>query len=246
MAFHTITLQKVEDIAEGTKYFSFSKPENFQFTAGQYVAMRISNLIAPDTKNGVRSLSIASAPGEETLGFGLRVSDSGFKKTLWSLKPGDTVEVTDAVGFFIVPETEDREIVFLIGGIGITPVRSILKQATLESSEKKYTLFFGNRYPKDAPFREELLSFVLPHFTLIEVMSKCDGEDPKDCCDEHGYIREEILKKYLSAPKECVYYLVGSPSFVEVMEKLLDGLGVPHQNRHIDPFTGLVSAAIIT
>ncbi len=244
MAFHTITLKKIEDIAEGTKYFCFSKPENFQFTAGQYVAMRITTLVAPDVKNGVRSLSIASAPGEEHLGFGVRYSESGFKKTLWSLKPGDTVEVTDAVGFFTVPENESREIVFLIGGIGITPARSILKQATFENSQKKYTLFFGNRTPKDAPFREELQDFTLPNYRLIDVISQCDGADPEDTCDEHGYIRQEILEKHLSAPQEAVYYLVGSPSFVGVMETMLDDLGVPKENRHTDPFTGLVSAAL--
>lgn len=243
MAFHTITLQRVEDIADGTKYFCFSKPEGFAFTAGQYVAMRIANLVAPDAKNGVRSLSIASAPGEACLGFGVRYSESGFKKTLWEMKAGETVEVTDAVGFFTIPETETREIVFLIGGIGITPARSILKQATLDGSTKKYTLFFGNRFPKDAPFQEELQSLSLPNFRLIEVMSQCDGADPKDSCDEHGYIREEILKKYLPSPEECVYYLVGSPSFVEIMETLLDKFGVSKENRHTDPFTGLISAA---
>lgn len=244
MAFHTVTLQKIEDIADGTKYFCFSKPENFQFTAGQYVAMRIAPLVAPDSKNGVRSLSIASAPSEACLGFALRQSDSGFKQTLWAMKLGDTVEVTDAVGLFTVPEEETREIVFLTGGIGITPVRSILKQAEIETSQKKYTLFFANRAPKDAPFSEELEHINLPHFTMVEVMSQCDSADENDRCDEHGYICEEILKKYLTNPKDSVYYLVGSPSFVEVMETMLDDLSVPKESRHTDPFTGLVSAAI--
>ena len=244
MAFHTVTLESVQDIADGTKFFCLTKPEGFQFSAGQYVAMRIPQLIAPDTKNGVRSLSIAAAPGETYLGFGLRKSESGFKQTLWSLKPGATVEVTDAVGAFVVPETEEREIVFLTGGIGITPVRSILKQAVLDGSTKKYTLFFGNRSPKDAPFAEELNQLDLPNFRLIEVMSQCDSSDDKDVCDEHGYIREEVLKKYLTKPEECVYYLVGSPSFVEVMETMLNNFGVPKESRHMDPFTGLVSAAL--
>lgn len=242
MAFHTITLEKVEDIAEGTKYLCFSKPAGFQFQAGQYVAMRITSLIAPDTKNGVRSLSLASAPGEAHLGFGLRKSESGFKQTLWAMKPGDTVEVTDAVGFFTVPENEEREIVFLTGGIGITPVRSILRQAVLDGSQKKYTLLFANRAPKDAPFAQELRELTLSQYSLVEIMSQCDSADEEDACDEHGYIREELLKKYLTHPEECVYYLVGSPSFVEVMGTMLTDLGVPMESRHMDPFTGLFSA----
>lgn len=242
MAFHTVTLEKVEDVAEGTKIFWFSKPEGFTFIAGQYVAMRITSLVAPDTKNGVRSLSLASAPDEEYLGFAVRYSESGFKATLWAMNIGDTLEITDAVGFFTIPETETREIVFLIGGIGITPARSILKQAEIEKSQKKYTLFYANRTPKDAPFAEELRGFSVQNFRMIEVMSQCDGGDGNDTCDEHGYICEDILKKYLTNPQENVYYLVGSPSFVEVMEQLLEGFGVSKENWHTDPFTGLVSA----
>lgn len=244
MAFHTVILEKVEDIADGTKFFSFTKPVGFTFKAGQYVAMRITNLIAPDAKNGVRSLSIAAAPGEEYLSFGMRRSESGFKKTLWAMPVGSTVEVTDAVGSFIVPPEEEREIVFLIGGIGITPARSILKQAVLEKSEKKYTLFFGNRFPKDAPFANELRDYDLPNFKMVEVMSECDGDDENDKCEEHGYIREEVLKKYLTDPKNCVYYIVGSPSFVEVMETMLTNFGVTKENWHTDPFTGLISAEL--
>jgi ferredoxin-NADP reductase len=169
MAFHTVTLKEVCTVADGTKMFLFTKPEGFVYTPGQYVAMRITDLVEPDQKNGVRSLSLASAPVEDFLGFGVRESTSGFKKTLWSMLPGATVEVTNAVGFFTVPETEEREIVFLIGGIGITPVRSILKEAEAKKSSKKYTLFFANRLPKDAPFAEEIKQYQLQNFRMIEV-----------------------------------------------------------------------------
>ena len=242
MAFHTVTLQKVEDVAKGTKLFWFSKPEGFTFIAGQYVAMRFTLLVAPDTKYGVRSLSLASAPDEKHLGFSLRYSESGFKQTLWAMKVGNTLEITDAVGFFTIPEEESREIVFLIGGIGITPVRSILKQAVAENSKKKYTLFYANRTPEDAPFREEIRGYALPNFRMIEVISQCDGSEEKDTCDEHGYIEETIIKKYLQNPQDNVYYLVGSPSFVDVMEQMLERFGVSKENWHTDPFTGLVSA----
>lgn len=243
MAFHTVALQKVEDIADGTKMFFFSKPEGFQFTAGQYVAFRIPSLKFPDAKNGVRSLSLASAPSEEQLGFGVRFSESGFKKTLWEMNPGDTVEVTNAVGMFTVPEEETREVVFLIGGIGITPARSILKQAEHEKSTKKYTLFFANRQPKDAPFRDEMRNLNLTNYRMVEVMSQCEGGDNHVDCDEHGYICPEILEKYLTDPQQCVYYLVGSPAFVEVMENMLRDFGVTEESWHTDPFTGLVSAS---
>jgi ferredoxin-NADP reductase len=241
MAFYTVTLTKVQNIADGTKMFCFTKPEGFDYLPGQYVAMRITDLVEPDTKNGVRSLSLASAPSEEFLGFGVRVSDSGFKKTLWTMKPGATVEVTKAVGFFTIPETEEREIIFLIGGIGITPVRSMLKQAEFEKSQKRYTLFFANRLPKDAPFAQEIKEYILPNLQMIEVMSQCGGDRANDSCDEHGYIRHELVQKYVAEPQLAIYYLVGSMQFIEVMEKMLTELGLTKESWHTDPFTGLES-----
>ncbi len=241
MAFHTITLKEVKDVADGTKMFLFSKPTGFTFLPGQYVAMRITELVAPDSKNGVRSLSIASAPSEDFLGFGVRKSESGFKQTLWAMQPGATVEVTNAVGFFTVPEEEQREIVFLIGGIGITPVRSILKEAEAKGSDKKYTLFFANRLPKDAPFASEIRGYNVLNFKMIEVMSACSGDSADDACDEHGYIRHELIEKYIQDPQSASYYLVGSPQFIGVMEEMLTGLGLTKESWHVDPFTGLES-----
>jgi ferredoxin-NADP reductase len=241
MAFHTITFQKSEEVAEDTKMFWFTKPEGFVFLPGQYVAMRLGKLVAPDAKNGVRSLSLASAPYEEKLGFAVRKSESGFKETLWSLEPGAKIEVTNAVGFFTVPEEETREVVFLIGGIGITPVRSILKEANHTGSTKAYTLFFANRGRKDAPFFNELQNLTLLHFRLIEVSSQCAGSDNCEHCSEHGYITKEMLTKYVPQPKEAVYYLVGSPAFVTAMETLLTDIGLTKDSWHVDPFTGLES-----
>jgi ferredoxin-NADP reductase len=77
---------------------------------------------------------------------------------------------------------------------------------------------------------------------MIEVMSQCSGDDANDTCDEHGYITQELLEKYLMEPKGKTYYLVGSPQFVEVMEKMLLELGITKESWHVDPFTGLTSA----
>jgi ferredoxin-NADP reductase len=241
MAFHTVTLKETCDIADGTRMFFFTKPEGFHYEPGQYVAMRITDLIVPDQRNGVRSLSIATAPCEESLGFGLRQSESGFKQTLWNMTPGATLEVTDAVGFFTVASSEQREIIFLIGGIGITPVRSILKQAEHDKSEKKYTLFFANRFHKDAPYREEIANLSLPGLTVVDVLEKAEEEERQYEHEERGFIRAELLEKYVEAPKECVYYIVGSPGFTAAMEKMLLDFGVTQESWHTDPFTGLVS-----
>lgn len=236
----TLTLKEIRDIADGTRLFVFDKPAEYVFTAGQYVALEVPQIegIEIDKRGLIRSLSIASAPCETELYFSMRRSMSSFKQVCWAMTPGMTVTITKAVGFFTVPKEDQRPIVFLVGGIGVTPVRSILKQAEYEKSTRDFTFFYSNRFVKDSAFNEEMKSLVLPHFRYITVLSKstdvCEKEN-----DERGYICADMLKKYIKDIPHCLYYIVGSPYFSEAMEKMLIDLGVAKENRHMDPFTGI-------
>lgn len=244
MQGYTLTLKEIRDVAVGTRLFVFDKPAEYVFKAGQYVALEVAKVegIEVDTRGLVRSFSLASAPYEENLYFAMRQGESSFKQIFWQMQPGDTVTITKPVGFFVLPPEEDmRPIVFLAGGIGITPVRSILKQAEYEKSQRHFTLFYANRFVEDAAFFEEIKNVALPNFRFVNVLSKSEEPcAPKN--DERGYICEPVLKKYVSDIAGCIYYIVGSPQFSEAIEKMLVDLGIPKEQRHMDPFTGLRAA----
>ena len=242
MANFTLTLQEQRAVADGTELFVFDKPADFTFEAGQYIAMMLSNLVAPDTRAGVRSLSIASAPCEESLYFAMRRSDSGFKQTMFALRPGDTVAVTKAIGHFTLAHAGDNlPIVFLIGGIGITPVRSILKQAEHEGSTRSFTLFYSNRFEKDAAFHEELREIKLPNYRFVTTLSQ-ETTPCADTNEERGYICADRLRKYVPDVHGGWFYLVGDPAFIEAMEKRLTEMGVAKEKQVCDPFTGMATA----
>lgn len=242
MANYTITLKEHKTVADGTELFVFEKPADFTFEAGQYVAMMITNLIAPDTRAGVRSLSISSAPCEADLCFTMRRSDSGFKQTMFALQPGDTVAVTKPIGHFTLSHAADGlPIVFLVGGIGITPVRSILKQAEHDGSDRSFTLLYSNRFEKDAAFHEELKHLQVPNLRYVTTLS----QETMPCADtdeERGYICEDMVKKYVPEVQNAWYYLVGAPAFIEAMEKMLSEMGVAAERQVCDPFTGMATA----
>ena len=82
MSTYSIHLKNKYEIAERTFAFVFEKPEGFQFQAGQYIAMTLSQLDFTDAKGATRVLSIASAPSDSELVFGMRITESAFKKTL--------------------------------------------------------------------------------------------------------------------------------------------------------------------
>lgn len=247
MAQHIVTLQSKRLIAAGTQLLVFTKPAGYTFVAGQYVALSVPEKagIVLDARGLARSFSIASAPYEEYLYFSMRHSSSAFKRTCWALVPGDQARVTDAVGTFVTPPLDvdhERVLVFLVGGIGITPVRSILKQAEYDKSPKQFTLLSANRSLGDAAFHEELAGLSLEHFCYVTVLSQ--SEAPCQATnDERGYICESLIQKYVTDVPGSLYYIVGSPQFIEAMERVLDTLGVPREGRRKDPFTGLQSAS---
>lgn len=242
MANYTLTFKEKRTVADGTEMFVFDKPADFVFEAGQYVAMMLPNLVAPDTRAGVRSLSISSAPFEDKLYFAMRKSDSGFKQTMFALKPGDVVTATKAIGHFTLSHAADGQpIVFLVGGIGVTPVRSILKQAEHEGSERAFTVLYSNRFEKDAAFHEELKNIRLPHLKYVTTLSQ-ETTPCSDGNEERGYICEAMVRKHVADVEQVWFYLVGAPAFIEAMEKMLSDMGVAKERQVCDPFTGMGQA----
>ncbi len=239
MQTYTVKLVSKREVARQTFAFSFEKPAGFSFQAGQYVAMSLPELAFPDDRRGHRSLSIASAPSDPELVFAMRISESGFKKTIAAMPIGGEVIIRDAVGHFVLPDDQSRTIIFLAGGIGITPVRSILRQAVVDKRQNPFFLFYSNRRPEDAPFIDEMLAFKSPTCTVINTLT-----DPGMICewmDENGYLCADMVRQYVPEPAQALYYLVGSLSFLEAMEKVAAELGVGPENIKKDPFTGLAS-----
>lgn len=244
MANFALTFKSKSQIADGTWAFHFEKPADFVFEAGQYVALVLPRLAAPDKRGPVRSLSISSAPCEDDLMFAVRITDSGFKQTLMTLEPGEVAQATKPIGHFTLSHAaDDKRIVFLAGGIGVTPIRSILVQAAHDGLNRPMSFFYSNRMIKDAAFGDELKNLKLAQYQYVTTFSQetlpCAGTN-----DERGYICEDMLRKYLSAEDVTAswYYLVGAPAFIEAMEKMLVAMGVPKERCVNDPFTGMASA----
>lgn len=239
MEKYTLTLKEKKAVADGTMLFVFDKPEGFTFKAGQYVALEVKEFSVEDDGRGrLRSLSIASAPYENELHFVMREGESSFKRTMWSLHIGDTVLSTKPVGMFVLSE-EDNDIpaVFLIGGVGITPARSMLRQAIHLSSNRKFVLFYSNRLLKDAAFHDELKTMPTENFTYVNTLTQ--EETACGVGEERGYICKEMIGKYVTDPINSKYYIVGSPDFSNAMKSVVLGLGIAAVSIHMDSFTGL-------
>ena len=239
MQTYTVQLREKREVADQTMAFLFEKPAEFSFRAGQYVAITLPKVEFEDKKGATRCMSISCAPFEDHLMFAMRITDTAFKQTFSHMSLGDEIIIRDAVGHFVLPEDQSRPIIFLAGGIGITPVRSILRQAQKDERKNPFWLFYSNRRPEDAAFIDEMQSFDGLDYHGIDTLTDVIAE----ACpwqEESGFICADMLRKHLAHVREALYYVVGTPGFSQAMEKMLtEELGVAPADIRKDPFTGM-------
>ena len=239
MPFHNIKLKGREDLAEATMAFHFEKPSGFQFRAGQFCNFTLLDPSETDAEGNVRTFSIASAPFEPDLIAATRMRDSAFKRVLKKVTPGTELKLEGPFGSFTLHNDASRPAVFLIGGIGVTPVRSILLEAAATPKAHRLLLFYSNRRPEDAAFLSELqeLEKKNTNYKLVATMTNME-KSRRPWQGETGHISKQMLNRYVPDLGQPIYYSAGPPALVAAMRELLLGLGVNEDNIRTEDFAG--------
>lgn len=219
--------------------FIIEKPAGYEFKAGQFLEMNLLNQPETDAEGNTRAFSIASAPHESYMMIATRMRDTAFKRVIKKLPLGSELEIDGPFGSFTLHNDTSRPAAFLMGGIGITPVRSILLDAAERKLPHKLYLFYSNRRPEDAAFFAELqeLEKKNPNFKFIGTMTEME-KSKLPWQGETGYINKALLAKYISDLAKAIYYLAGPPSMVAAMRKLLNEMGVNDDNIKTEEFSG--------
>lgn len=228
-------LLKKEEIANDTMAFYWQKPQGFRFKAGQYCDMTLIKPKVTDEDVKERAFSMASAPYEEEVITATRISDSDFKQWIEDFTVGTEVKFDEPRGEFTLHEDEKTSAVFIIGGIGITPVRSIIAQAAHDQLPHKITLLYSNETPVNSAFMDDLKGFAEknPNFTFVPVMT-----DANEWNGESGLIDADMLKRNVSDISAPIYYLCGPPGMVKDMRQMLLETGADEDNIQVEEFSG--------
>ena len=239
MAAYTVALRERVEVAEHTLGLSFDKPANFAFKAGQFLDMILLNPSETDTEGNRRAFSIASAPHEGQLFFATRLRQSAFKRVLSTMAVGSEVRIEGPFGNFVLHGDAARPAVFLAGGIGITPFRSMVRRASKEQLAHRLILFYANRRPEDAPFLNELqaLQSENANYTFVPTMT-AGGQRARSWGGETGHITQEMIARYVERSGGPVYYIAGPPAMVEATQKLLSQAGISDDDIRADEFAG--------
>jgi len=154
MAKYLLALKDRREVAKDTMAFWFDTLDSgYTFRAGQHAAFTLVDPPETDGEGNGRTLSFATSPNNQgSFMVAMRMRDTAFKRALRAIPIGTNVKVSASMGSFTLHRDSSRPAVFLAGGIGITPISSIIGWATEERLPHSLYLFYSNRTPEETAF----------------------------------------------------------------------------------------------
>lgn len=239
MTEYFFALKDRKQIAQGTFVFWFDTTgTGFTFKAGQYLNMTILEPKEVDERSNSRPFSIASSPNhQDFVMIAMREGKSAFKHNLETMSLGSKVRVIGPLGRFNLHEDVTIRAVFLAGGIGITPMRSIIEWATQEKLSHQIYLFYSNRTPASGAFLEDFEKWSQENAKLKIIPTITDSDDP-NWPYEKGMINKDLLAKYLPDLYKPIYYIAGPQGMVTALSEMLLEASVRQENIVTEKFSG--------
>lgn len=234
-----LTLKEIKNIAENTYDFIFSSDKKLVFKAGQYMEWNLKHKNYDD--RGVRRyFTIASSPTESFVRIGVKIYErpSTFKKNLMLLKTGETVVASELMGEFVLPEDKNKKLVFIAGGIGVTPFRSMVKYLIDKNEKRDIVMFYAANSFADVSYKE-IFDLAQEKLNLKIIYVLKDVKDaPDNLLCESGFINEEMILKYVNDARVRLFYISGPRSMVTSFKEILKSLGVSRNSIKTDFFPG--------
>jgi ferredoxin-NADP reductase/nitrite reductase/ring-hydroxylating ferredoxin subunit len=228
----------------GTDIITFKLTRGkLHYTAGQYAFFKLDG-VSGDTKGPIRHFSIASSPTEQDyMLISTRIRDTSYKQKLASLEKGTKILAWGPRGEFVLNDDDhSKPAVFLSGGIGVTPFRSMIKFATDKQLPIKIIMFDSNRNEQNILYKDEFDRWAMQNknFKVVYTVTE-EGTPDVNWSGEHGRIDMSMIERHLSKDEidNAVYYMCGPPGMVKAMQELLQQeLQIPKDRLKVEAFTG--------
>ncbi len=242
--FTTRLIDRTE-VADGTVAFAFERPAGFNFSAGQYLTITLPDPLYNDEKGNSRTFSIASPPQEASrLVIATRMTGSALKRSLAEAPLGTPVSIFGPAGDFTLGP-DPTPVVFIAGGIGITPFRSMLLDAAARNLPHRITLIYSSRTPEGAPYHEELAGLARTHaaFHYVPTMTEAD-KSAQPWGGERRFVNADFLHDHVGDMAAPIFYLAGPPGLVVAATKTVLEAGAAPAHILAEEFSGYESRPI--
>ena len=231
-------LEKIEPLP-GKCYHLRFKPQNgrvFKYRAGQYVFVKF---VESDLPRESHPFSFDSFPANCHNGFSIMVKEAGdYTDRISKLKVGDVARVEGPYGTFLYGNKDYRDIplVLIGGGIGITPMMSILEEMLAIGSKKQVTLLWALNSKDEVFYREHYDELMEKYANFSYHMTLADEEAEGYA---FGFVDRPLLEKSgaLSLAGDAEFYLCGPLPMMTSVEKILLDNNIPKANIHAEKFS---------
>jgi ferredoxin-NADP reductase len=208
--------------ADNIRTFYFKPEQPVQHTAGQYTELHLPHK-NPDDRGTKRWFTLSSSPEDEFLTITTKYAgddkSSSFKKALFRLAPGTDLELAEPMGDFVLPKLIQTPLIFVAGGIGITPFHSILKWLSDTVEERPIELLYGVRSEDEIIFQETFDKAGIEPAIVV-------GEPSDAWGGERGRITAELIIGLEKPSDDTLVYVSGPEPMVQGLAKDLQAAGI--------------------
>jgi ferredoxin-NADP reductase len=231
-----LRLVKKEELSSQIFGYNFEPIEMPKFTPGQYLEWTLPHPHS-DGRGNRRTFTISSSPTETTINLGVKFYEpsSSFKKSLRLMRPGAILQVAHLGGDFVLSGDVTKKLVFIAGGIGITPFRSMLKYMIDTSQKRNIVLFYLVNTEEEVVYKDILAQAGKQGVKVIKVLGNATTAKPGTYI---GRLTTDTIKHEVSAYKTREYYISGSNNMVKNSKAQLKSIGIAANNIHTDYFSG--------
>jgi ferredoxin-NADP reductase/Na+-transporting NADH:ubiquinone oxidoreductase subunit NqrB len=238
-AGYRLRLEGVTRLAADIYEFRFSGAGGLRFRPGQYLEWTLRHS-HPDSRGNRRYFTIASSVDEPEVRLGVKFypAASSFEKALLAMKPGSEIAASRLAGEFVLPADKQEKLVFMAGGIGITPFRSMIKYLLDRNEERPITVLYSNKAAPEIVYAD-VLEEARERLGIKTVYTLTDANRvPNGWLGATGRVDENMIAKTVPDYRERTFYLSGPRPLVVGFEKSLRNIGIPKGRIKTDFFPG--------
>ena len=224
---------------QSTYDFVFDNQKRINYQPGQYMEWTLPHKES-DNRGNRRYFTLASSPTENDLKIGVKFYEapSSFKKSLWAMDGKEEIAASQLAGDFVLPKNPNQKLVFIAGGIGITPFRSMLKYLLDTGQKRSIIVFYSNKTANEIVYTG-VLNEAGKKLGIKTIYNLTDTNNiPNWWQGKIGFINESIIKQEAPDYKERIFYISGPPTMVAAYEKMLATMGVSKKQIKTDFFPG--------
>lgn len=227
-------------IAANSVDFVFDINKKLTYRPGQYMEWTLPH-DSIDERGNRRYFTLASSPTESTLRLGVKIYEpsSSYKKAMLDMTSESTIVAAQVAGDFVLPRNKKRKLVFIAGGIGVTPFRSMVKYLVDRREARDIVMLYAANNVQDIAYKEVLEQARNElGIATTYVLAKPDPVQPLELNQRTGYVDRTAIQEMVKDYHERIFYISGTHQMVVAVQDALKKMGVSKSHIKVDYFPG--------